>query len=630
MMKLNDLDFLSPSITLYHYGKNKHSSNVGGVLTLIGVIICTAYTLYLCNNVFSHNSLSLLYYRKFEYEVGKYSFDKDGIFHFIQLYNKNTKDHLGKYEQKYIRAFISSLSDKYPSNKNIIEYNNHWVYDLCENNDIEQTLYDKIDNFTNGVCIKYYYDNKTGKYYNNSEKEFVYPFIEHGNSRKDNIILGILIEKCNNDSILNNILGPCGAQEDIDNYFQENNAFYLYFIDNEIDPTDVHNPIKKFFNSFSSSLSSKSYPVNHINFNPLLVKSDLNLIFSKIHNDYSFKFDYSRKDSKSNKQNSHILAQISFWIENNFIIYERSYKKLFNIFPTIGGIIEIAYYVLNFINYFYHEYKVLSNSKNLFLNMNTKRELNFEDNDVHEENFVKRFRNILTGDKLKIKKFGFNNNGNIRSNMNCNFQENKVSNEQKLNYEEVSNKESFNNIKSVKFQIPSFRSSENNKSAEKNNINEESRNELNKRKGILRNINNNATGVIENNYPCPINLNVNKYLNQASITKIKNIKFNDDNEIRYNKFADDIKNYINEKKKKFKSSNRRIPFIENEFSFCSFIFSVCCNQTKNNGGYIIDYFRKKLLSEEHLYRSHIYLYLFEKYFEIEQEKTDIVELYKYL
>ena len=633
MSKLNDFDFLSPSITLYHYGKNKHSSKVGGVLTLIGICFCIAYTTYLCYEIFSHDTLSLLHYKKYEYEAGKYILDKDGIFHFIQLYNKKEEGHYGKYNSKLLRAFLSSQINTYPTNKKSIENNFHWVYDLCENNEdgINQSLFDNIDNLTNGACIKYYYDNNTKKYYNKTEKEFVYPFIEHGNSRRDNTVLGILIEKCSNDSILNNILGPCGTQEEIDNYFKENIAFYFYFIDNQVDPTDVYTPIKKYLNCITSSLSNTLYPVHNINFSPLLVKTDLNLLIKNPKSEYSFIFDSNQKDSKPNNKNSQILAEVSFWMQNNFIVYERNYKKIIDAFPTIGGIIEIVYYILYIINYFYNKYKIILHTKNLFLKIHKGKELNFEENDISKENFVQKFKNMIIDDKMKFKKISTFSKKNLWNNIDLKSYNNKIKNDQNVNFEQINNKESFNNNNQfIKYRVFSFRLSENNKSIEKSNIIDDSRNELNKTKGILKNTNNNITDAKENNYSHSINLNVNKCSCQGSTTKAKNIVFNDDNENRYNKFTQDIKLYMSERKKTIKCPYRKISFIENEFSFYTFIFSFCCSKTKKNGIYIFDHFRKKLLSEEHLYRAHIYLYLFEKYFEIEQEKADIVELYKYL
>ena len=87
---------------------------------------------------------------------------------------------------------------------------------------------------------------------------------------------------------------------------------------------------------------------------------------------------------------------------------------------------------------------------------------------------------------------------------------------------------------------------------------------------------------------------------------------------------------MNENKKKLLIPERNIKFIENKFSFFNYFLSLCNNKKKINGVYILDVFRKKLLSEEHLYRAHINLYSLEKYFGMEKENFDILELYKNL
>ena len=401
-MILKDLDFLSPSITLFHYGRRNHSSEFGGILTIFGVIFCFIYILYLLNDLFNYKTLSLLFYNKYEDEAGKYIFDNDGIYHFIQFYNKNNNGYFGKYDKKYIRIFISSIASTYPYNMNILQETNHWVYDLCEENidneKLNKKLFDKIDNFTNSACIKYYYDSKLKKYYNKTNKNFIFPFIEHGNSRKDNTLLGIIIEKCNNNSILNELLGPCGSEKEIKNYLQNFVAFYFSFIDNQVDPTNFKNPIQKYFNSFSGRLSDITYPVNNINFNPLLVKTDKGRLNKKYFYHNSFIFDSNRKDAKNNNDYSQILCEISFWLQNNFIIYDRSYKKILDIFPYIGGVIEITYYCLYIINYLFNRFKILSNTKNLFFKIHTGRELNLDDNEIAEETFVRKFKFMLNKD----------------------------------------------------------------------------------------------------------------------------------------------------------------------------------------------------------------------------------------
>ena len=62
------------------------------------------------------------------------------------------------------------------------------------------------------------------------------------------------------------------------------------------------------------------------------------------------------------------------------------------------------------------------------------------------------------------------------------------------------------------------------------------------------------------------------------------------------------------------------------FEFFKF-FCVCNKRTENNIN-LINNFRNKLLSEEHLYKIHINLYLLERIFEIDENyKFDFKELY---
>ena len=75
------------------------------------------------------------------------------------------------------------------------------------------------------------------------------------------------------------------------------------------------------------------------------------------------------------------------------------------------------------------------------------------------------------------------------------------------------------------------------------------------------------------------------------------------------------------------------PFMPNYISkkidnFDIFKYLFFCNMKSGNKIYLINRFRNKLLSEEHLYKSHINLYLLQKIFQIEETyKMDFKELY---
>ena len=152
---------------------------------------------------------------------------------------------------------------------------------------------------------------------------------------------------------------------------------------------------------------------------------------------------------------------------------------------------------------------------------------------------------------------------------------------------------------------------------------------LKNKQGILKNLNNNTLEIDKN-----LSLGFSRERLSNSYICLKNSLKNltiHSNEERYKGFKEDFKRYMTENKKKLLIPERNIKYIENKFSFFSYLFSLCSKKKKKvNGIYILDVFRTKLLSEEHLYRAHINLYSLEKYFGMEKENFDILELYKNL
>ena len=75
-----------------------------------------------------------------------------------------------------------------------------------------------------------------------------------------------------------------------------------------------------------------------------------------------------------------------------------------------------------------------------------------------------------------------------------------------------------------------------------------------------------------------------------------------------------------------------VHFLEEKMSYFEFLkFFITCKKRDDNNINLIMQFRKKLLSEEHLFRVHINLYLLEKLFQVDdQYKFDVKELYNNL
>lgn len=133
MISLKDLDFLSPKISLFYYGRRRHSGNFGGILTIIMIIFCFLSILYLFLEVYLHTSSTIQYYRHYFKDPYIYLFNNTkGIFHFFQIYNPKNNSHFSYFNSKYIRLFMSNIQEEYKTNPELLSKNDHWVYDDCK------------------------------------------------------------------------------------------------------------------------------------------------------------------------------------------------------------------------------------------------------------------------------------------------------------------------------------------------------------------------------------------------------------------------------------------------------------------------------------------------------------------
>ena len=131
-MSLKDIDFLSPKISLFYYGRRRHSAFFGGFITLIMIILCFIYITYLFSEVYLHTSSTIQYYRHFFTEPYIYLFNNTkGIFHYFQIYNPKNNSHLSSFNSKYIRVFMSQIQEEYKTNPELLSDTEYWVYDNC-------------------------------------------------------------------------------------------------------------------------------------------------------------------------------------------------------------------------------------------------------------------------------------------------------------------------------------------------------------------------------------------------------------------------------------------------------------------------------------------------------------------
>lgn len=197
---------------------------------------------------------------------------------------------------------------------------------------------------------------------------FVNPVIKRGASHPNLTIYGIIIKKCENNDFRKNYYGECSSEEDINNYIK-NLYISLTIVDNYIDVLNYKNPINKFLYSITDSISSDSYTVNNINFNPTVIRSYQGLIFNDFEEQHSYSFK-ENSELTTMQENTKILTCFYFWIQNSQQYYERHYPNIALVFSNIGGTGSALFMISKLINIIFNRYIVLLDTYELIFNSN--------------------------------------------------------------------------------------------------------------------------------------------------------------------------------------------------------------------------------------------------------------------
>ena len=614
---INYIDFLSPPITLYHLERRTHTSKTGGILVIIMASIILSYISFLLYNLISHKNMISIFHKKFQFEAGYYSFNSSSIFHFIQIYSSENGGFFDKYNSKYIRIYTTYASSNY-SDSNLDLYD-HWVFDSCEQNidnkDLDPILFSNVVNFTNSACIRYYYNSKEKKYYSLGDKNFYWPYLEHGISQRNNVYLTTIVQKCTNNSIINNLYGDCPSQKEIDDYLNRYIEIYFYFTDIQVDPTNYKYPLQKYIHTISSRIGANQvFEENYIYYSPLKIRTKEGSFFSIVKDIDSFYFDFNRKDNNVNNEKFYILAKYYHYMQNSVQIYERIYNNIFDLFSEIGGVIQFIFYIFFWMNYIYNKYIIAYDTYSMFFsvqneeNKDIKRKyLNFKDNKFH----YKRFKKYLS--------VNLDNKKNFKNNI-----INKSKNNNTLNHRSKNNK---------KISLVENKKSLNTDVISKNNFLSVFK-KINKNFDSLTNINKLNIDFNSSNVNLKEN---NNYLLKNKSHESHEIK------IRGRKVMSN-KEYINRiclsQKSLGKIEHNNLKFREilvkenikssTHFSFLDFLKSFCFKKNKGSYNFLIT-FRRHLLSEEHLFKNHIKIVLIEKHVNLDMnEKTNIMESYNAL
>jgi len=635
-MNIKNMDFLSPPITLFFYENRAHTSKIGGFLVITMIALSLVYILYLLYMLLTHQKATSVFFRRFEWEAGHYSMNSSSIFHFIQIFSPESGGYFDEYNPRYLHTYLTYVHSNFKDSD--LGLYDHWVFDRCrngiDNKDIDPSLFENVDNFTNSVCIRYYFDSKTRQYFPLGSKEFIWPYMEHGTARRNNIYLTTIVQKCTNNSVINNIFGDCPSEEELDKYINKYFAIYLYFTDTQIDPLNFKKPVQRYLNTITSGIGTvQTFVENYIHFSPVKVRTKIGDFFTRTYDENSFYFDMNRKGVAYNSEDFYKIVKYYHLMQNNMQIYERRYNNIFDVLPQIGGVIQFIFYIFFWMNYFYNKYIIAHDTNSLFFNVKENKEA-FSNhitklNDKHKKSLShKNYINTYNNPEFKVIKRFNNQSNSIKS-----------SKEYKRMYMNESN---YNN--SIEGNTNSKRNEvyvNNNtirvKTDEKNNFHPLT----NIREGKVRNSTNNENYMSPdkscNNLISSKDYSIyHRKLNNNSLdvnkkSQKKNSLFNllDKKDINRNSQFKAMNNYkitkfsvqkIDHQKEicEILIKEDRLKFVK-KLSFTLYIKSHFLKKYKGSTDFIIR-FRRNLLCEEHFFKSHIKICLLFKQYGLDKSQ----------
>ena len=358
-MVLENIDMLSPHITLYYKKKNIHPSAISGFLTLIVYLFILVVGVINFIRYINRENPTAYFFNRFVKDIGTYSFADGNFFNyinFLQGRGRKTIDiDLDKIE---IIGYNISLDPIL--NAGYYRFD-HWIYGKCNIESDSNELEDIIDKetFNKAACLKKFYNTKTAQYYDINDENFEWPVILHGASHPNFTFYGVIVKRCQNTTFRLKHFGKCSSEEEISNYLGQ--AFLNFnILDHFVDILNYKNPISTFLYTASSSISSGSYLKNSLNFNPGLIRSYDDLVREKSVEQTTYIF---HENVQKTSPSESIVSVFTLYLQNSQQFYERHYKKLKDVFSEIGGFGSLAIMVARFINYIVSRFKMLSDTQ---------------------------------------------------------------------------------------------------------------------------------------------------------------------------------------------------------------------------------------------------------------------------
>ena len=362
-MFIKNLDYISPKITLFHNGSDKHSSLISGVLSIILTIFGFIFVYLLSLDFLFHKNPTAFYYNKLENNIKKVNIDSKTFFHYISISDRDNIN-FSLYDKTVYSIFgIMDFDLQNFQNEDYFNNKTYWIYENCDYNDYKD--YDEIleieskEQILNSGCIKKI--NKNGQIYKINDKQFEYPYLEKGINSILNRNYAIIIKGCIN-STLNNY--SCTLPEIIQKAVSTFQNIYFNYFEYFVQVDDYKNPMQFILSNYTFFFYEFNYfDIRFLNFHSIELKTNNGILFDNeiMEKKYKLYSDSVVYYISNNPIRGVIVLQLINFAE----IYDRTYKKLQDIAGGVDGIIEVFIFIFEFINsFFYHDFQLIKDFNN--------------------------------------------------------------------------------------------------------------------------------------------------------------------------------------------------------------------------------------------------------------------------
>ena len=292
----------------------------------------------------------------------------------------------------------------------------------------------------------------------------------------------------------------CTPLQDIVKFTNTTWLFEFFYPNVQFQPTNHDIPMRVIYKNYYYRLSSYTYKLERLYIQENILHDDTSLITTKSKNNscwgvstiYGDTYFWQEEQDPLVKSNSSVLFSLDIYMDQGYIYYTRSYKKIFdiisNVFPILNFLLIIFYKLTvwvksafakqSIVEMIFENSKIFKNKKKFYLNI----ENNTNNNNMKPRNTIYINKRPKFEDNLKInkdkmipKKINSINNMHIRDNCSANKEPNKSIMKKTVdhNYKDDSHLELFNAF-SIKKLIKSKERNGNNKYL--SNIDEKSNN----------------------------------------------------------------------------------------------------------------------------------------------------------